>query len=312
MNDVPELLFSEVGEAFRQLVANLPIGVFRETDAARLADRLQPRRDVDAVPHQVAVGLFDDVAEVNANPHHQRRLDGEAGVAFGKRVLDFDRGTRRFNHAAVLGDHAVAGALDDAAVMGGDGRVDEVAAQSTKTLERALLVLARHPAEADDVGDQDRGELSSLAHNEFRSPQPLADARPLASAAARARHCSWWLAIVGCGASPQVVRTHDYGRRAAYLALSVRLQRGAPRRCLVGPGITPKNSSRTRMTPSRFGFFILNDCPIRSSTKSSSEPRISSREAGSTTTVAPSRLKTRSSSAKAFGFDLRAGRRLSL
>ena len=59
---------------------------------------------------------------------------------------------------------AVAGALDDAAVMGGDRRVDEVAAQAPQTRERSLLVGAGEPAVADDVRDQDRRELPGLAH----------------------------------------------------------------------------------------------------------------------------------------------------
>ena len=59
---------------------------------------------------------------------------------------------------------AVAGALDDAAVMGGDGGVDEVAAQTPKPRERAIFVGAGEPAVSDDVRDQDRREFAGLAH----------------------------------------------------------------------------------------------------------------------------------------------------
>ncbi len=52
---------------------------------------------------------------------------------------------------------AVAGALDDAAVMGGDGRIDQVAAESPEAREGSVLVGAGKPAVADDVGHQDRG-----------------------------------------------------------------------------------------------------------------------------------------------------------
>ena len=41
---------------------------------------------------------------------------------------------------------AVAGALDDAAVMHGDSRVDQVAAQRPQPRENALLVRAGEPA----------------------------------------------------------------------------------------------------------------------------------------------------------------------
>ena len=77
---------------------------------------------------------------------------------------------------------AVAGALDDAAVMGGDGGVDEVAAQAPKARQRAVLVGAGEPAVADDIRDQDGRELSGLAHralSELRTlPQMPARVRP--------------------------------------------------------------------------------------------------------------------------------------
>jgi hypothetical protein len=49
-------------------------------------------------------------------------------------------------------------------VMSGDGRVDEVAAQTPETRERAILVGARQAAVSDDIRDQNRRELSDLAH----------------------------------------------------------------------------------------------------------------------------------------------------
>jgi hypothetical protein len=45
----------------------LPIGVLGKADRARLANTLQPRGDVDAVAHEVAVAFFDDVTKVNAD-----------------------------------------------------------------------------------------------------------------------------------------------------------------------------------------------------------------------------------------------------
>ena len=59
---------------------------------------------------------------------------------------------------------AVAGALDDAAAMGGDGGIDQIAAKAPKARKRAILVGAGEPAIAHDVGNQDRREFSGLAH----------------------------------------------------------------------------------------------------------------------------------------------------
>jgi hypothetical protein len=39
--------------------------------------------------------------------------------------------------------------------MGGDGRVDEVAAETPQTRESAVLVRASKPRVADNIGDQD-------------------------------------------------------------------------------------------------------------------------------------------------------------
>ncbi len=71
--------------------------------------------------------------------------------------MHFDCAANRVHDAAKLDDASVAGALDDAAVMGGDGGVDEVAAQTPETREGAILVGAGKPAVADDVGHQDSG-----------------------------------------------------------------------------------------------------------------------------------------------------------
>jgi len=69
------------------------------------------------------------------------------------------------DHAAELDDRAVAGALDDAAAMGGDRRVDEVAAEPSQTRERTILVGAGESAISDDVRNQDCGELTDFAQS---------------------------------------------------------------------------------------------------------------------------------------------------
>ena len=48
--------------------------------------------------------------------------------------------------------------------MGGDGGVDQVAAQAPKPRQGAVLIGAGEPAVADHIGDQDRSDLARLAH----------------------------------------------------------------------------------------------------------------------------------------------------
>ena len=101
-----------------------------ETDRAGLGDAFQARGDVDAVAHQVAVALLDDVAEMNADAELDAALRRQAGVALDEAVLHLDRAAHGVDHAAELDEAAVAGALDDAPVMRGDGGIDQIAAQS--------------------------------------------------------------------------------------------------------------------------------------------------------------------------------------
>ena len=89
---------------------------------------------------------------------------GDAGVALDHRGLDFDRAAHGVDHAAELDDRAVAGALDDAAVMPAM-RVDQIAAQRPEPRQRAILVRPGEPAIADDIGHQNRGELPGLGHS---------------------------------------------------------------------------------------------------------------------------------------------------
>src|SRR5579871_2788475 len=70
----------------------------------------------------------------------------------------------RIGGPAEFDNRAVAGALDDVAALGRDGRVDEVASKAPQARARPLLVGAGEPAIADDVGHRDRRELLGLAH----------------------------------------------------------------------------------------------------------------------------------------------------
>src|SRR3984957_2622759 len=66
--------------------------------------------------------------------------------------------------AAELDDRAVAGALGDATVMERGGWVNEVAAKRPQARKGPILVGAGEPAVPDDIRNQDRRELSGLAH----------------------------------------------------------------------------------------------------------------------------------------------------
>ena len=81
---------------------DLPIGLLGKADCAGLGDALNPRRDIDAVAHEIAVGLLDDVAQMNANAEFDAPIFSHAGVALDHAVLHLDRATHRVDDAAKL------------------------------------------------------------------------------------------------------------------------------------------------------------------------------------------------------------------
>ena len=124
----------------------MPIGVFRKADSAGLGDTLQSRGDIDAIAHQIAVALFDHIAEMDADAELDAALGRKAGVALDHTVLHLDGAAHGIDHAAELDEVPVTGALDDAPVMRGDGGIDQIAAQPAETRQCAILVGASEPA----------------------------------------------------------------------------------------------------------------------------------------------------------------------
>jgi hypothetical protein len=90
---------------------------------------------------------------MNADPKLDAALRRQARIALGHAVLHLDRAAHSVDHAAKLDKNAVAGALDDAPVMQGDGRIEQVAAQRSESRQNAILVRAGEPAVADDICD---------------------------------------------------------------------------------------------------------------------------------------------------------------
>jgi hypothetical protein len=115
---------------------------------------------------------------MNADAEFDALIGRDLGVALDHRPLDFDRAVHRVDDTTEFNDAAVASALDDAAVMHRDGRVDQVASKGPKPCENAIFVRTSKAGVADDVGHQDRGQLPGLAHDAIadagRSPVAVA------------------------------------------------------------------------------------------------------------------------------------------
>jgi hypothetical protein len=162
--DVLELLLAEIDEVFLQPIAHMPVRVLGQANPARLTNPFEPRRNVHPVTHQVAVALLDNVAEVDADAKLDAAFGRHAGVALDHAGLHLDCAANRIDHAAELDDDTVAGALDDASVVDGDDRVDQVAAERPEPRQRAIFVRPCEPTVAGDVGHQNRCEFAGLGH----------------------------------------------------------------------------------------------------------------------------------------------------
>ena len=101
---------------------------------------------------------------MNANAKEDAPVHRHFGIALDHRALHFDREAHGIDDAAELDDAAVAGALDDAAMMHGNERVDQVAAERPEPRQNSIFVRTRQPAIADHVGNQDRRNFSGFGH----------------------------------------------------------------------------------------------------------------------------------------------------
>ena len=155
--DILELGRAEISDRLIEPAAHLSVGVFRETDRAGFGDALQPGGDIDAVAHEIAVALLDHVARMDADAKFDALVGRDLSVALHHRSLNFNGAVHCVDDTAEFDDIAVARALDDAAVVHGDGRVDQVAAKGPKASEDSILIRTCKPRVTDDVGHQDRG-----------------------------------------------------------------------------------------------------------------------------------------------------------
>ena len=120
----------------------------------RLANPLEPGRDVHPITHEVAVRFLDHVAKMNPDAKLDTPLRWQAGVALDHARLHLEGAAHGVDDAAELYDRAVAGALHNATVMHRDDGVDEIAAKGPQARKDTILVRASKAAIADDVRDQ--------------------------------------------------------------------------------------------------------------------------------------------------------------
>ena len=168
MRYVLQLVVAKIDELDWHLVADLLVDTARNTDAARIGERLKAFGDIDPVAEQVA--LFDDhVAQIDADAEQHPLRFRCCLVEQPDRSLNLETGLERIDCARKLGDDAVAGSAKGAASTMRNCSNNHVPPLAERS-QRALLVLAHLSRKADRIRDQDRCEFSgrgALVHTAF-------------------------------------------------------------------------------------------------------------------------------------------------
>jgi hypothetical protein len=151
--DVLDLLLAQILKEEGQPVAHVIMNRIGDEHPAGIGQGFDARGDVDAVAINVVV--FDDhVAEIDADAQLDAVVRRRARVPLGYRLLDLDCAAHRIDDAGKFDQQAVAGGLDDAALVFGDFRIEELAAQRLEALVRGFLI---RPSAANTPPHRRRG-----------------------------------------------------------------------------------------------------------------------------------------------------------
>src|SRR5215216_2204682 len=116
-------LFAHIFKIEAEFVAHLIVHDPRHHNATGRGERLQPCRNVDAVPVDIVV-IADDIADIDAYAELDAALGWHLGIALNHATLNIDRATHRVDDADKFHQHAVARSLDDPAPVLSDLRIN--------------------------------------------------------------------------------------------------------------------------------------------------------------------------------------------
>ena len=152
-------LSAHILEAGVDLVPDGVEGHAGNQHATRFRDTFKTGRDVDAVTIEIAA-LDHDVTEVDTDAQHDVASFRQIAVRGGHAVLQFDRALHRVYRTAELDEHAVAGDLEDAALVADDQGLQHLLPPGLERGQRAGLVVLHEPAVTNYVGGEDGGKAA--------------------------------------------------------------------------------------------------------------------------------------------------------
>ena len=150
-------MLAQIGEADGKLLAHMLAHRGADTDLVRLRQSLEARRDIHSIAEDVAV-LDDDVAHIDADAEPYALALVKIGVAILHSLLQHHGAAHRIDDRRKLDQKAVPRGLDDASLVLGDQRVDELPAVGFERGKRPFLVGAHEPRISGHVSGKDGGE----------------------------------------------------------------------------------------------------------------------------------------------------------
>jgi hypothetical protein len=152
-----ELLLTHVFEDEIEAARDIHLHPRRDADPAGLGQAFEPRRNIDAIPENVAI-LDDDISDIDANAELDPIVARNRRIALGHRRPHFDRAAQRVDDAGELDQQTVAHRLDDPAMMLGNLGIRHLGADCPEPFQGSALVDADQPQIAGDIGREDRRE----------------------------------------------------------------------------------------------------------------------------------------------------------
>src|SRR5262245_9474419 len=160
LGDVLQVLRTAILDIEGEFSARMIQHCLGDADAAGFGERLEPSGNVDAIAVYVVV-IDDDIAEIDANADVDALVLWDIGITLGKATLERDGALHCINDAREFDKYAVTSGFDDATVMLGDLRIEELAPVRLQALKRPAIVRHHKTARARDVRREDRSHPTS-------------------------------------------------------------------------------------------------------------------------------------------------------
>jgi hypothetical protein len=148
--DVLDPLQTHVAKRERQPVRDRLVNHVGHAYAARLCERLQARRDIDAVAEHIAAIEYN-VAQIYTNAIGNAVAVRDVRPVRHQRLLDIDRAANRFLRRGKFGEQTVTGRLDDGPVVARLFRIGDFTAQRLLARQHAPFVAFHQAAEPGHI-----------------------------------------------------------------------------------------------------------------------------------------------------------------